>query len=301
MTDRSTEPQTPESQTPASQASKSHASQFQASGGAMAESAAERPSLEARRWQFNGLWFGLIATVLTVVGYGAVLLIAVTNEALFEDLARKDFDDGGGLFEHMTVVVMGIGVGAGVYAFVKYRKRLPNRLLRLWLLGWIVACFYFMGEEASWGQWYFGWGTPEAWAQLNKQDETNLHNTSKFLGYYPELMVRLFVVIPGCLLPAYLWLAKRPAPLEPMGRWVIATWACWAAGFCMLISWMLAYVDLSPVDRVSSSEFRELLVAWFLTIYLFSFVFRLRAAPEPVQDGDRGGDRGVDRGGGASA
>ncbi|WP_397542778.1 hypothetical protein [Roseovarius salis] len=36
--------------------------------------------------------------------------------------------------------------------------------------------FFASGEEISWGQRLFGWGTPEFFARHNYQQETNLHN-----------------------------------------------------------------------------------------------------------------------------
>ena len=39
-------------------------------------------------------------------------------------------------------------------------------------------------EEVSWGQHLFGWSTPEDWAQINRQRETNLHNLlNRYFGY----------------------------------------------------------------------------------------------------------------------
>ena len=38
-------------------------------------------------------------------------------------------------------------------------------------------CLYIAGEEMSWGQHFFHWNTPEYWAEVNRQEETNLHNT----------------------------------------------------------------------------------------------------------------------------
>lgn len=39
-----------------------------------------------------------------------------------------------------------------------------------------VGIFFIIGEEISWGQRIFGWATPEAMQEINKQDETNIHN-----------------------------------------------------------------------------------------------------------------------------
>ena len=36
--------------------------------------------------------------------------------------------------------------------------------------------FFAAGEEISWGQRLFGWGTPDFFAEHNYQNETNLHN-----------------------------------------------------------------------------------------------------------------------------
>jgi len=38
------------------------------------------------------------------------------------------------------------------------------------------AIIFMIGEEISWGQRIFGWTTPETYAEINKQHETNLHN-----------------------------------------------------------------------------------------------------------------------------
>lgn len=65
--------------------------------------------------------------------------------------------------------------------------------LLCWLRGWTlwnnksrlfsICCFFYgavlffgMGEEISWGQRIFDIETPEAWAEVNYQAETNLHN-----------------------------------------------------------------------------------------------------------------------------
>ena len=39
-----------------------------------------------------------------------------------------------------------------------------------------LVLFVMAGEELSWGQRIFGWATPEAIAEINAQNETNLHN-----------------------------------------------------------------------------------------------------------------------------
>ncbi len=74
-------------------------------------------------------------------------------------------------------------------------------LLRAAIAVFALACFYIAGEEMSWGQWFFHWNTPEYWSEINRQDETNLHNTSYFLNQFPQTLLEISVVIGGLILP----------------------------------------------------------------------------------------------------
>ena len=56
-----------------------------------------------------------------------------------------------------------------------YRKQ-HNWLAVLFACLVIIILFVMAGEELSWGQRIFGWATPEVFANLNKQGETNFHN-----------------------------------------------------------------------------------------------------------------------------
>src|SRR5690606_24599741 len=73
--------------------------------------------------------------------------------------------------------------------------------LKLWLAAGALGCLYIAGEEISWGQHIIGWGTPEYWAALNDQNETNLHNTSSWLDQKPRLLLEIGVVFGGLVMP----------------------------------------------------------------------------------------------------
>jgi hypothetical protein len=60
--------------------------------------------------------------------------------------------------------------------FLRARKAGANPMLKWALLFFAVLFFFGAGEEISWGQRIFGWGTPDALQRANGQDETNLHN-----------------------------------------------------------------------------------------------------------------------------
>jgi hypothetical protein len=84
---------------------------------------------------------------------------------------------------------------------------LERRVVKGWPLLWrivlllAVVCLYIGGEEMSWGQHWFGWGTPEVWGGINRQDETNLHNTNYVFNQLPQLILEIGIAIGGIILP----------------------------------------------------------------------------------------------------
>jgi hypothetical protein len=58
------------------------------------------------------------------------------------------------------------------YNFIKKKHLLPTILACLV----VIVLVLMAGEEISWGQRIFGWATPESWAEMNAQRETNFHN-----------------------------------------------------------------------------------------------------------------------------
>ena len=64
-----------------------------------------------------------------------------------------------------------------------------------------IACLYIAGEEASWGQHYLGWATPEGWQAVNDQGETNLHNISSWFDQKPRSLLEIAIVIGGIRVP----------------------------------------------------------------------------------------------------
>ncbi len=82
-----------------------------------------------------------------------------------------------GIVEYATAGALAVGALASVLA---------GRLLRgmghrnLGLFHYVAAIAFAVGafEEISWGQRIFGWETPGAISDVNRQDETTLHNIS---------------------------------------------------------------------------------------------------------------------------
>lgn len=152
---------------------------------------------------------------------------------------------------------------------------------RPWLAGWValaaVCCLYVAGEEVSWGQHIIGWTTPEFWAAVNDQNETNFHNTSSWLDQKPRLLLEIGVLVGGILIP----LARRFRPGLLPARfaviyppdWLWVTASC--AVLCKLIDGVAEAFGGNVFERVS--EVIELYLYWFVFLYLLYIRARLRA------------------------
>ncbi|MFG0252189.1 MAG: hypothetical protein ACF8NJ_04865 [Phycisphaerales bacterium JB038] len=223
--------------------------------------------------------FVRVTYALTALLTLLALAIAILDPDLYERMTRHDEIRGGGLVEHLTVVILGIAAVIGVVAVHRTWKQQCRKPMILWVAACTLGAVYFGGEEASWGQWYFGWATSKTFEEINRQGETNLHNISEWLSYKPKLLAQLFVIFAGWLVP---WLqhllGKTPSPGN-LASWILAPRACWLAGAIFPLLWVLSSIDLPPVDGLGASEFREFWIAWFLTLYLASYLPRLKTPP----------------------
>jgi hypothetical protein len=62
-----------------------------------------------------------------------------------------------------------------------------------------LSCLYIAGEEASWGQHFFHWNTPDYWAMINRQEETNLHNTYAIFEKTPRSILEVGIFVGGLM------------------------------------------------------------------------------------------------------
>lgn len=148
----------------------------------------------------------------------------------------------------------------------------PDMLLKIWFGLALAGCLYTAGEEISWGQHLFGWGTPEGWGQINDQQETNLHNTSAWLDQKPRLILELGVIFGGIILPLtakkivrgkLLWLGKIIPPRTLM-----------ITAFAYVTAKLLdKFGDLSGfVILKRASEVTELYIYYFVLLYLLAML-----------------------------
>jgi len=96
-----------------------------------------------------------------------------------------------------------VPIGALIIALNLLSNQLvrEHRLLTVFIALAALACFYIAGEEMSWGQHFFHWQTPEYWSELNRQDETNLHNTYAIFDKTPRLILEIGILVGGIILP----------------------------------------------------------------------------------------------------
>jgi hypothetical protein len=151
------------------------------------------------------------------------------------------------------------------------------------VLGWIVLALlgsiYMAGEEASWGQHYAGWLTPENWQALNDQGETNLHNTSSWLDQKPRTLLEIGVIVGGIVIPLLaLW---RPAIREGRFALFLPPLVCLPVALIAEVGRMwerlhaLGLWDLVIFYR--ASEVQELYFSLFILFYLMVFRHRVLA------------------------
>jgi hypothetical protein len=230
-----------------------------------------RPEGQLPQWAW--LWLPIAAIVIE-------LGFRIINEPLYRTLWQSEL----GPVETGTVVVLLPGIIAGLFA-LRYTQLLPMRWLVGWLVVMILGSTYFGGEEASWGQHWLGWETPEAMSNLNDQGETNLHNTSSWLDQKPRLALELGVLVGGLLYPLFLLLGRRRRPNHPLDPqyWLWPTQQLLPTAILAIaiglpqrlekwFGWPIPY----PLD-IRASETQEFYFALFLALYLVSFQRRLYA------------------------
>lgn len=119
--------------------------------------------------------------------YTVVLMVPALN---WEKGLNREF----GLVENMTALFL---LAAFIVTLRTFRFKLGNFHL-FWLILLALGAFVFFGEEISWGQHFFGWGTPEEWKELNRQGETNIHNLNGTVEFIFTKVIRN-LLSTGCI------------------------------------------------------------------------------------------------------
>ncbi len=195
-----------------------------------------------------------------------------------------------GYLEHSTVVLLLPAIVLAGWLTWHFRT-FPNRLVCVWTGLFALGALYFAGEEASWGQHYFGWKTPESWRFLNDQGETNLHNVSGLFDQVPRGLLSLGAA--GSIALAWYLRRRRRAwdASKDWRAWVFPTTAVIpAAALAVAVGlpqkFYGHYGAQDPripdwLDRMFlrgyHSELKEHFLAMFLLMYIASWATRYRS------------------------
>ncbi len=107
-----------------------------------------------------------------------------------------------GLAENGTVAFLLTGIILAGMA-ISRRGAYP-RGLTVFLALFMLVSFYFAGEEASWGQHWLGFKTPDSISKINKQHEFNLHNLQgarKYFNAEPKRLLVVAIIAGGIVAP----------------------------------------------------------------------------------------------------
>lgn len=142
-----------------------------------------------------------------------------------------------------------------------------------WLTAWIsvaaLSCFYVGVEEVSWGQSFFDWHTPEEWQDINNQNETNFHNTSRLLNQIPRYVLMASIAVGGLILPFITWL--KPSILPQKIKIIYPPVLLSITAFCLLIISVSNKIHKIFLDEklfIRASEIEEIFMFFFVFLYI---------------------------------
>ncbi len=153
-----------------------------------------------------------------------------------------------------------------------------NPYLIAWAAFFCLGCTYIAGEEVSWGQHFFDWATPEAWQDMNDQNETNLHNISSWLDQKPKLLLLISVVVGGLIIPA---LQKwKPGFLPQQFAIIYPSAILGVTAACTVIIKIIDKTQDHFDDKLLTrpSEVEEIYLFYFVLLYLICFYQKISAA-----------------------
>lgn len=233
------------------------------------------------------LWIGLPAALVVWIAVAPLLF----ND---EQWVRVMMGESGFL-ENATIIALVPAVVLGLMLVLR-RGALP-RQVGLWMLLGTIATFYFAGEEVSWGQHWFGWGTPETIGEINRQHETNIHNIEiegwtwlidVFFNNMPRQL--MLVAAIAAIITSIVFRRLHADPAGPAQRlyWIIPTTCIIPVAALLIFSTVPEHLfQDTALDTPGSytyytliepgGELKELAGAAMILIYFVSAIVRFRA------------------------
>lgn len=208
---------------------------------------------------------------IPVVSFLGLILLDFWNPALFSAIATGE----DGVIE-LTHIVLGFAGFVIALRLLLHYWRARNRLGISFALFSLAVCLYITLEEASYGQHLFGWKATGFFQEVNKQQETNLHNISSWFNEKPRVILELAIILGGLLLPLFPRQVLRfvPTGLHPYAP----TWIFLPTSVLVVVSRLPERLELTGSTvfpgNIRYSEVQELYLFLFISLYLY-FVLKL--------------------------
>jgi hypothetical protein len=165
--------------------------------------------IPARAWSPGraDAWWWLYLPLAVLVGVVAIHTVA-------PDFYQAHVLPEGYGFLELSQFILAAGAALLCLQALRFQVVKGSTLLWVAVLFFALAAFYIAGEEHSWGQHFFNWNTPAYWSEINRQQETNLHNTSVWFNQRPKLVFDAAMFVGGIFVPlAQLWTGHFRRPL----------------------------------------------------------------------------------------
>ena len=122
------------------------------------------------------------------------VFISKNSESLYITLTNESSGT-----ELLTAIFYLVGGILIIYTGLKFKETWLKTAIPV-LLG--LFFIFIAGEEESWGQWIFGFSTPESLKEANFQNEVNIHNLNIFLDILnTHFLLNAFILLYGIVLP----------------------------------------------------------------------------------------------------
>lgn len=224
----------------------------------------------AKAWNLSPKWIIVICAIPFVIALTGVITALIGKDTY------KWFTQEDGFAETMQVVFYTLSF---VLSLIIARRQWQagDKVIALLYSGLGLALFFLIGEELNWGQRILGWGTPESFAAINKQGETNLHNING-VGYAFK-WIQLLVGAYGTILPLVVFRWTAPARFREMIPKLVPHYTL-IPYFLLLFVWRIYRNLLEAPEKYyfAIAEYNEVMeLTLAMGIFLF-MVFQLRKA-----------------------